>query len=68
MGINSFSNNIYKQGREIGSTPFPHLWKKKFSGSLFCGRIICGSPHLWEKITVGEDKNVGWEEKSVGGR
>ncbi len=35
---------------------------KKIGGSLFCGKIICGSPHLWEEKAVGEDKNVGWEE------
>ncbi len=39
---------------------------EKIGGSLFCGKIICGSPHLWEEKTVGEDKNVEREEKSVG--
>ncbi len=32
-----------------------------WGGSLFCGRIFCGS-HLWEEKSVGEEKNVGWEE------
>ncbi len=33
--------------------------------SLFCGRIFCGCPHLWEEKSVGEEKNEGWEEESV---
>ncbi len=39
---------------------------EKIGGSLFCWKLICGSPHLWEGKTVGEDKNVVWQEKSVG--
>ncbi len=37
-----------------------------WGGSLFCGRIFCGSPHLWEEKSVGEEKNVWWGEESVG--
>ncbi len=40
----------------------------KIGGSLFCGKITCGSPHLWEEKIVGEDKNVGWGIKVWGGR
>ncbi len=37
-------------------------------GSLICGKIFCGSPHLREGKSEREEKNVGGRRKVWGGR
>ena len=65
------------------SSSFSYLWQirmrlyavhlflicgRKIGGSLFCGKIICGSPRLKEEKSEGEGKNVGGRRKVWGGR
>ncbi len=32
---------------------------KKIGGSLFCGKIICGSPHMWEENQKKFSNKIG---------
>ncbi len=54
-------HNIRRHERWSTQNRSPHL-RGKIGMSLFCGKIICASPRLWEEKTVREDKNVWWEE------
>ncbi len=55
-----YAKDIFLLPPFLGSPPFFVLW----GGSLFCGKIFCGSPHLREeKIECEEKKWVGGTTK-----